>query len=190
LAKDAADRFQQILDATLDVVADVGLLQASISKISKQATCSPGIIYHYFESKDAIMDTLYLQSIKNLMLYLLDDDLLSLPVLERYKGLWIRRFHFHVENHKRTTFMEQYKNSSYYTPQQSAFTGDLMQGLWAMGQSDLENGLLKPLPLEVINEMVFGVAVRLANLHNTGAINLDEAMLQTVADSVCRAVLA
>jgi TetR/AcrR family fatty acid metabolism transcriptional regulator len=44
-----------ILQATLDLVAEYGLLNTTISLIARQAKSSPGIIYHYFESKNDII---------------------------------------------------------------------------------------------------------------------------------------
>ena len=61
LATSARER--QILDATLALVESEGLQKTSLSKISKQANCSPGIIYHYFQSKDEILDDITLEQI-------------------------------------------------------------------------------------------------------------------------------
>jgi TetR/AcrR family transcriptional repressor of bet genes len=57
-------RRQQLIDATIDVVAAVGLKGATISLISKRAGMSSGIISHYFGSKQALIEAsvLYLLS--------------------------------------------------------------------------------------------------------------------------------
>jgi len=91
----SSNRQQQILDATLELVATQGLLKTTISKISKRAKSSPGIVYHYFESKDEIMDTLFINIFSEMMAYVLDDEVLERPVLERYKRLWLRKYHYH-----------------------------------------------------------------------------------------------
>src|ERR1700744_5977968 len=48
-----------ILDAMLDIVVERGFHDAPMSLISQRSGASPGIIYHYFSSKEAIIQALY-----------------------------------------------------------------------------------------------------------------------------------
>lgn len=186
----SGDRQQQIIDATLELVATEGLLNTSISKISKKAQCSPGIIYHYFESKDAIMQMLYENSYREMMAYIMDDGILKLPILERYKGLWLRKYHFHRSHPEKTVFMEQFKNSSYYTEAQDRLTNEMMSRLLLMGQDDIDRGLVINLPLDVIYTMTFTVALNLAKSHIAANTRIDAEALDMVAERVSRSVLA
>lgn len=49
-------RRQQLIDATIEVVAEVGLGGATINLISRRAGMSSGIISHYFGSKQALIE--------------------------------------------------------------------------------------------------------------------------------------
>lgn len=51
-----ATRRQQLIDATIDVIAEVGLRSATISLIAKKAGMSSGIISHYFGGKQALIE--------------------------------------------------------------------------------------------------------------------------------------
>lgn len=53
-----ADRKAAIMDAALHVFAEEGYHSASISKVSKQAGVSKGLMYNYFESKQELLRTL------------------------------------------------------------------------------------------------------------------------------------
>ncbi len=161
-----------------------------MSKISKRAKSSPGIVYHYFGSKDEIMDTLFLGIFREMMAYILDEAILQQPILERYKGLWLRKYHFHFNNPEKTIFIEQYKNSSYYTAERERESQSEMIGLLRMGQSDIDQGLVVRLPLDVIYTMTFTVALNLAKSHIEGNLSVDAATLDTIAERVCRSVLA
>ena len=184
-----SERQQHILDVTLELVATQGLLKTSMSKISKRAQSSPGIVYHYFESKDAIMQTLYERIVTEMMAYILDADVLNRPILERYKGLWLRKYQFHFINPEKTAFIEQFKNSSYYTAAQHQLTLRLMAGLLRMGQHDIERGLVINLPLDDIYTMTFTVALNLARSHAQAGLRFDRDALDTIAERVCRGVL-
>jgi len=52
------DRKKAILDAALHVFAEEGYHNASISKVSKQARVSKGLMYNYFESKEDLLHQL------------------------------------------------------------------------------------------------------------------------------------
>ena len=186
---DSSERQQHILDTTLELVAEQGLLQASIGKISKRAKCSAGIIYHYFESKDEIMSSLYRNMYKDLMTHLLLDSLLERPRLERYTTLWLRQFDFHVTNPAKSIFIEQYKHSSYYTEQDAQFTYDLLSDLMTMVQADIQQGYVIDLPLNAIYTMTLGVAGMMAEQQIEGGLSLDDAALNTIAEKVCRTVM-
>jgi AcrR family transcriptional regulator len=48
-------RKQEILEAALQVFAEKGYANASISEIGRQANISKGLLYNYFESKDDLL---------------------------------------------------------------------------------------------------------------------------------------
>ncbi len=56
-----------IVQTALQLFAERGYHSSSISQIAKQAGISKGLIYNYFESKDAILETIILDGI-NLMM--------------------------------------------------------------------------------------------------------------------------
>ncbi|HUN23974.1 MAG TPA: TetR/AcrR family transcriptional regulator [Anaerolineales bacterium] len=184
-----SNRQQEIMNATLDLVFEQGLLGIRISQIAQRAKASPGIIYHYFESKDEIIHSLYLSIFKELMDALIDDALLERPCLERLKTVWLRRFHFHISNPAKTKFIEQYKNSTYFTPAQEHLTNELLADLASMIQNDIMRGEIKALPLRVVHAMTMGVADNVAKLQIAGNLDLQENELNKIADIVSRSVL-
>ena len=53
-------KMQCILKATLELIAENGLHATPMSQVSKQSGVSAGTIYHYFSSKDVLINQLYL----------------------------------------------------------------------------------------------------------------------------------
>jgi len=49
------DRREQILDAAMHVFAQKGFARATNKDIAREAGITPGLIYHYFESKEALL---------------------------------------------------------------------------------------------------------------------------------------
>lgn len=52
-------RRQALIDATLDAVADLGLPGANVREVAARASVTPGLIRHYFLSKDRLVEAAY-----------------------------------------------------------------------------------------------------------------------------------
>ncbi len=181
------ERPTRILDATLELVSEHGLTGLSIAKLAKRATSSPGIIYHYFESKDALIHTLYREVLAKLT-QTFTEDIYALPPLERLKALWLSTFDFYAHHPQETVFLEQYKHSAYYPARMKE--ADLpLERLMRAFKSDAESGAFKDLPLPVLQAMTLDVAISLAKAQVAGRLELDRPTLRTIADIVCNAVL-
>ena len=57
----AADKRRLILDAAVRVFARQGFHTCRVSDIADEAGVAYGLVYHYFDSKDEILDTLFLE---------------------------------------------------------------------------------------------------------------------------------
>jgi TetR/AcrR family fatty acid metabolism transcriptional regulator len=60
-AQAAADRRRQILDAAVHVFARQGFHGCRVSDIADEAGVAYGLVYHYFRSKEEVLDTLFLE---------------------------------------------------------------------------------------------------------------------------------
>jgi AcrR family transcriptional regulator len=82
-AKPGADKRRMILDAAVRVFARQGFHACRVSDIADEAGVAYGLVYHYFASKDEILDTLFLER-WNVMLELIREvDAQPLPVREK-----------------------------------------------------------------------------------------------------------
>ncbi len=57
----ATDKRRVILDAAVRVFADQGFHTCRVSDIADEAGVAYGLVYHYFSSKEQILDTLFLE---------------------------------------------------------------------------------------------------------------------------------
>jgi AcrR family transcriptional regulator len=61
MARGGADKRRIILDAAVRVFARQGFHSARVSDIADEAGVAYGLVYHYFGSKDEVLDTLFLE---------------------------------------------------------------------------------------------------------------------------------
>jgi TetR/AcrR family transcriptional regulator, fatty acid metabolism regulator protein len=82
-AKTGPDKRRVILDAAVRVFARQGFHACRVSDIADEAGVAYGLVYHYFASKDEVLDTLFLER-WNVMLELIREvDAQPLPVREK-----------------------------------------------------------------------------------------------------------
>lgn len=62
VAVDPADRRKQILRAAIEVFAERGFHKTRISDIAKRAKVAYGLIYHYFDSKEHVLSSVFEES--------------------------------------------------------------------------------------------------------------------------------
>jgi TetR/AcrR family fatty acid metabolism transcriptional regulator len=81
--KGASDKRRLILNAAVRVFARQGFHACRVSDIADEAGVAYGLVYHYFTSKEQVLDTLFLER-WNVMLDLIRDvDAQSVPVREK-----------------------------------------------------------------------------------------------------------
>ncbi|PZM80354.1 MAG: hypothetical protein DKT66_13915 [Candidatus Melainabacteria bacterium] len=177
------DRKEAILQAMLELVVERGINDAPMSQLAKRSGASPGIIYHYFPSKDDILTQLY-YSIKARMLNSLAVHIdSSMPLREAFLQVWQNAYDFYRSHPNETKFLSQYENLPCYSQDNKPST--MMEDpnyllLANFFKSKKEGGLLKELPLEILAELTVGVAGRIAKHPNEYPINV----LQQVA-AIC-----
>jgi AcrR family transcriptional regulator len=82
-AKASPDKRRLILDAAVRVFARQGFHACRVSDIADEAGVAYGLVYHYFDSKDEVLDVLFLER-WNVMLDLIREvDAQELPVREK-----------------------------------------------------------------------------------------------------------
>jgi len=78
-----ADRRRQILDAAVRVFAEKGFTQCRVSDIAEEAGVAYGLVYHYFGSKDEVLDTLFLERWDVMVALIGDIDKQEIPARDK-----------------------------------------------------------------------------------------------------------
>jgi TetR/AcrR family fatty acid metabolism transcriptional regulator len=75
----AVDRRRQILDAAVRVFARQGFHACRVSDIADEAGVAYGLVYHYFRSKEEVLDTLFTERWDILLQVIRDTDAADVP---------------------------------------------------------------------------------------------------------------
>jgi AcrR family transcriptional regulator len=81
------DRREQIIDAAMRVFSQKGFTKATNKDIAREAGITPGLIYYYFESKEALLRAILESKSPVQILASLPPDLMSWPVEKVLRSL-------------------------------------------------------------------------------------------------------
>jgi AcrR family transcriptional regulator len=175
------EKREAILEAMLDLVVERGFHDAPMSLVAKRSGASAGVIYHYFASKDDVLRTLYERIREDKRRLLLAGIARDVPSDEAFVTFFCNAYRFYRNQKRETRFLDLYVNSTYYDALPEAVKsapGDAVgMNHVKMFRPKKSGGVLKNLPIDVIDEFSLGLAARLAKKTET----LAPAMLKNVA---------
>jgi AcrR family transcriptional regulator len=77
------DRRRQILDAAIRVFARQGFNDCRVSDIAREAEVAYGLVYHYFDSKDQVLNELFVERWSLLLAAIEETDAREIPSREK-----------------------------------------------------------------------------------------------------------
>jgi TetR/AcrR family transcriptional regulator, fatty acid metabolism regulator protein len=83
----AVERRRQILDAAVRVFARQGFHACRVSDIADEAGVAYGLVYHYFRSKEEVLDTLFTERWDILLQVIHDVDGADLPARDKLRAI-------------------------------------------------------------------------------------------------------
>jgi AcrR family transcriptional regulator len=186
----ARDKRSAILDAALELIAERGFHNTPVSMITEVSGVSAGIVYHYFDSKDELIQELYREVKLDMMQSITDGYSDDLSYRERFEQLWANSIRHVISHPDQARFMEQFENSSYLEPTlPDAVTIEVERiiGFYTNGVAD---GVLKDLPVPVLLSLSTGVAASLLKQHLAGVLVLDDDLSAVAAGGCWDAISA
>jgi TetR/AcrR family fatty acid metabolism transcriptional regulator len=83
----AVDKRRLILDAAVRVFARQGFHTCRVSDIADEAGVAYGLVYHYFQSKDEVLDTLFLERWELLLSAIAEIDERPIPPRDKLRAI-------------------------------------------------------------------------------------------------------
>lgn len=183
-----ADKRTAILKATLDLISVKGFHGAPMSMIAKEAGVSAGIIYHYFESKDALIDELFGAIKRELGQAIAADYDDNLPLWERFRRIWMNTARYYIQHPQEAAFIEQYVNSPFYAVEKEAeYLAYYLPVIQIIEHARREQ-VIKDLPDMVLYALTMEVANSLAQKHATNMLTVTEELLEQIVEACWDAI--
>jgi AcrR family transcriptional regulator len=182
------DKRTAILDATLRLISENGFHGTAMSKVAKEAGVSAGIIYHYFDSKDDLMDELYKHIKRNFGLMINEsfDETQPLKIqIRQILGLMMK---YYIQRPLESAFLEQYTRSPYFSPEIEMETSQYYLPLIECFQRAQQEMIIKDFPEPVVATLTLDVATALAQKHAAGFLDLTDELIEEIIDACWEAI--
>lgn len=173
------DKRSEITQATLGLIVEHGFHGTSMAMVAEKAEVGAGTIYHYFESKDALIKELYQELEEKVMVTLREGDPISKPIRERFIHFWTALLKYFIAHPLDFRYIEQYRNSPYGVSLRrdrilSKMDRDIFKNLFEQG---IAQQVIKGLPHSMLFALAFGPLVALARDHTLGFAILDDTLI-------------
>ena len=182
------DKRTAILEAALKLISENGFHGTAMSKVAKEAGVSAGIIYHYFDSKDDLIDDLYRTVKRKSADTVLESYDPSQPLRAQIRQIWEDTFKYCLRHPQEVIFMEQYKTSPYYRTEVEADVSQYFAPIISCIERARQEMIIKDLPQSVIATLTLDVASSLAQKQATGLINLTDELVEQIIDALWEAI--
>jgi len=163
--KTVEDRREQIMESALRVFAKKGFAGASNKDIAEEAGITPGLIYHYFESKEALLKAIYEDRSPVNIIRSNPDQILELPP-EQFLRFAVKQMLTGVEDEKFLPLLQLYLPEAIYHPELAPFmTAIIAQGSQFMEgylAAKMKSGELRKANPALVTELVMGGVMNMA----------------------------
>ncbi|MFC2152655.1 TetR/AcrR family transcriptional regulator [Bacteroidota bacterium] len=146
---------EQILQTTLELISENGFHGTSISHLIKKSNVAAGTIYHYFKSKEELIDTLYTELKEEMGTALIQNMDTVMNYKDKFIMMWKNLFTFYIENPKKYEYIEHYANSPLVRKEIKDITKNHYQPVIEFIESGVQLGILRNLPINVLLNIIF-----------------------------------
>ena len=139
-----------IIEATVALVNEIGSVSSSVSKIAKRANVSPATIYIYFQNKEDLLVSTYVQIKTCIASALMEGFDPNLPVRDALLHAGENLFRY-ISNHTELFyFTEQFANSPYTDLVDKARLEGPFSPLFNLLQHGINQKIIKDVPFELL----------------------------------------
>jgi AcrR family transcriptional regulator len=184
-----ATKREAILAATLRRVARTGLHNTPMSAIAREAGVAVGTAYTYFESKEALINALYLELVEERDRAFPEPADAALSPREQLWRSWSEYARWHLRHRDASNFIQQCESSGILTEETRARAlEEQAVGVEHFAEA-VRQGVLRDQRLQVFYALFTGPILVLMHLQEKQEIEIGEEILRHTFEGVARAVL-
>jgi len=182
------DRREAILEAALELFADKGFDGTAVPEIAERARVGAGTVYRYFESKEAIVNTLYRQHKQALTSSILGRIEPDLPAREQFHVYWQGMATFANDHPNAFRFLELHHHSPYLDDDSRALEQQVVGIASATFEHFRAEQVVKDVPAGIVMAIVHGAFVGMIKAKDGGYLDITPENVDAAEQCVWEAI--
>ncbi|GAA4831275.1 TetR family transcriptional regulator [Paenibacillus vulneris] len=181
---------RSVLETTLNIIIRKELQATSMALIAKESGVSTGSIYHYFQSKEDIVNELYKAIVTFNGEYVREVLLQGRTIREKFELGWGRVIDLGKKYPEGFQFIEQYSFSPYIYDEVklAVYTGGWCESMNKLYEEAIQQKLFIPMNPKMMVQMHYGQFVYLLKAELHGVYELTRESIQEAIHSCWNAV--
>jgi AcrR family transcriptional regulator len=164
-----SDKRTQLLEASIDLFADEGFWNTPTSRIAKHAGVATGTLFNYFESKDVLIDEVYVQLKQEWANHVMQGIPLDGTIKEQIEHIWFRHIDWGLRFPRRYALKQQLTLSDLVSDEVQQRQQEELEFGFEMIKQGLRDGLFVAISAEYFGLLMVAnleAAVRYASTHH------------------------
>src|SRR5580692_1781172 len=150
------DKGEAILAAALDLFVERGFHGTSVPSVADRAGVAAGTIYHYFASKEALVNALYKRWKAEIATRVTVNFPFDRPPREQFRTIWERMVDFALAHPLELAFLELHHHGSYLDEESRRIESKTTEFGIEMIKQAQANQAIKPLDPTMLMELANG----------------------------------
>ncbi len=166
-------------EATVKLVNEIGFASSSVSKIAKEAGVSPATIYVYYEKKEELLVSTYVEIKKDMSSKIMDGFDESLPIRDILRLVWFNMFKFASDNSDYIKYIDQFSNSPYSQLVNKEELDKFFQPIVNVWITGIEQKIIKNVNPEILGAFMYQPIIFLSNKNHCKNFELTDENIET-----------
>lgn len=173
------EKQEALFKATVETVNEMGFVAASVSKIAKAARVSPATLYVYYENKEDLLVSTYIEIKKDFSRAILKDFDTSLPIRDILRNIWLAMSDYISKNSDKFRFVEQFSNSPFHTLVNREMVEKYFTPIHEVLQRGIDEKIIKDVEFDILAVFMFYPVMALSNPHLCANFELSPEGIET-----------
>ena len=152
-----SDKREAILNAAIGLFTEFGFQGAPTSKIAKEAGVGTGTLFHYFKTKEELINRLYVEIKKELSSEMSADLDIESTVYGKLKRFWCNTLQWGPKNAQKANFYRLFCASPFITALSKDEARSHLLFLFEIIEEGKRQRIVKDMPTEMLVEIIIGI---------------------------------
>ncbi|MCA0365543.1 MAG: TetR/AcrR family transcriptional regulator [Bacteroidetes bacterium] len=157
-----------VKEKAIKMLVNEGFDGFSMQKLAKAAGVSPATLYIYYKDKEDLIVQLGIEAGREMLDFTMKNFDPEMNFAAGMKIQWENRAAFNLKNDHKTAFYEMIKMSPFREKVSEKLKNDFREIMSRFIKKAVENGEIKPLPIEVYWSVAFAPLYNLLRFHADG----------------------